>query len=626
MKKFLSIIILLCGMMTVSGQMWLNKAVPDGRVDSVWAGVGLPQGFNGEGVIIGLTDWGFDYSHPVFYDTNMVRYRVLRAWDQYKTSGPAPAGFDYGTEYVGPEELLTARCDTINPYDYAYHGTHCASIAGGAGAGTVFRGVAPEAQFLFATIDLTDQAVIDAWNWMYNVAQAEGKRLVISMSWGVYMLDNMDGTGPLADEVKRLTDLGVVFVTSAGNNGDVNFHLKYDFTQHSGDTMRTQFTFPYTSATLWGSSITMVNSANSPFAFSMNVLDNACNIIASTPFVPTAGNDGSVDTFLIVNGDTIVYDYEIHSTNEYNHAPGVRLRVKYDTRYKFGLAVTAAQGVFHAWNVAEITKAWGNWGAAFQKPASHPDWIAGDIEYGISTPANIDEIITVAAHQATFKNPAGATVGGDIADFSSSGPGFHNVRKPEISAPGKGVISAISSYTNSYTGNYNASVDFNGRTYRFASLSGTSMSSPFVAGVVALMLQANPYLTVDQVRDIITETARNDAQTAAAGVNRFGYGKINAYQAVLKALVTVGMEEHLEVDATRYSVFPNPSNGQFYVSVATESQRVQGALYDIAGRMVYNTVLQPGVNTLDIQNLPSGYYILRLNDGMEFVTKKIVKK
>ena len=626
MKKFLSIIILLCGMMTVSGQMWLNKAVPDGRVDSVWAGVGLPQGFNGEGVIIGLTDWGFDYSHPVFYDTNMVRYRVLRAWDQYKTSGPAPAGFDYGTEYVGPEELLTARCDTINPYDYAYHGTHCASIAGGAGAGTVFRGVAPEAQFLFATIDLTDQAVIDAWNWMYNVAQAEGKRLVISMSWGVYMLDNMDGTGPLADEVKRLTDLGVVFVTSAGNNGDVNFHLKYDFTQHSGDTMRTQFTFPYTSATLWGSSITMVNSANSPFAFSMNVLDNACNIIASTPFVPTAGNDGSVDTFLIVNGDTIVYDYEIHSTNEYNHAPGVRLRVKYDTRYKFGLAVTAAQGVFHAWNVAEITKAWGNWGAAFQKPASHPDWIAGDIEYGISTPANIDEIITVAAHQATFKNPAGATVGGDIADFSSSGPGFHNVRKPEISAPGKGVISAISSYTNSYTGNYNASVDFNGRTYRFASLSGTSMSSPFVAGVVALMLQANPYLTVDQVRNIITETARNDAQTAAAGVNRFGYGKINAYQAVLKALVTVGMEEHLEVDATRYSVFPNPSNGQFYVSVATESQRVQGALYDIAGRMVYSTVLQPGVNTLDIQNLPSGYYILRLNDGMEFVTKKIVKK
>ena len=404
MKKWFLLFVILASVTFSYGQAWLNKAVPDGRVDSVWAGEGLPQGFTGEGVIIGLTDWGFDYTHPVFYDADMIHYRVLRAWDQFKTSGPAPAGFSYGTEYVGAEELLNAHCDTANVYDFAYHGTHCASIAGGAGAGTAYKGVAPDAEFLFASLDLTDQAVIDAWNWMYNVAQSEGKRLVISMSWGVYMLDNMDGTGALANEVQRLTNLGVVFVTSAGNNGDVNFHLKYNFNQNAEDTMRTQFTFPSasSSSTLWGSSITMMNSANSPFEFSMNVLDNSCNIIASTPFVPTAGNDGYVDTFLVVNGDTVIYNYEIHSTNEYNQAPGVRLRVKYDTRYKFGLAVTAAQGVFHAWNVAEITKAWGNWGADFQTPASHPDWIAGDIEYGISTPANIDEIITVAAHQATL--------------------------------------------------------------------------------------------------------------------------------------------------------------------------------------------------------------------------------
>ena len=137
MKKCLLLIMILSGMALAHGQAWLNKAVPDGRVDSVWAGLGLPQGFNGEGVIIGVTDWGFDYTHPVFYDTTMTHYRVLRAWDQYKKSGPAPAGYDYGTEYVGAEELLNAHCDTVNPYDYGYHGTHCASIAGGAGAGTV---------------------------------------------------------------------------------------------------------------------------------------------------------------------------------------------------------------------------------------------------------------------------------------------------------------------------------------------------------------------------------------------------------------------------------------------------------------------------------------------------------
>lgn len=623
MKKLFLFLGMLASMSLSYGQMWLNHAVPDGRVDSVWAGEGLPQGFTGEGVIIGVTDWGFDYTHPVFYDTNMIHYRVLRAWDQYKTSGPAPEGFDYGTEYVGPEELLNARCDTINPYDYAYHGTHCASIAGGAGAGTIYRGVAPEAEFLFATIDLTDRAVIDAWNWMYNVAQAEGKRLVISMSWGVYTLDNMDGSGVLAEEVRRLTDLGVVFTTSAGNNGDVNFHLKYDFNQHPDDTIRTHFQFPGSSANLWGSSITMINSANSPFGFYMNVMDNSYNILASTPFVFTANGDGSLDTFIVVNNDTLVYRYEVRSTNEYNQAPSVRLVVKQHDYYKFGLAVTAAQGVFHAWNVAEITKAWGNWGAYFTAPAAHPDWIGGDNKYGISTPANIDEIITVAAHHSRIVSPAGS-IGGSIASFSSSGPGFHDVRKPEISAPGNKVVSAISSYTNTYSGGYTTSVDFNGRTYHFASLSGTSMSCPFVAGVVALMLQANPYLTVAQVKEIIAETATNDNYTASAGIDRFGYGKVNAYQAVLRALNTVGVEEY-EVSKSHYSVFPNPVDNQCYISVTSDSPMVRCTLYDLAGRQILDNALQPGVNTLDVSNLSSGCYILRFNDGKVFVTKKIIK-
>lgn len=99
-KTVFSILFLLCFAVTM-GQGWLNKAIPDGRVDSVWQAINLDQAFTGKGVIIGVTDWGFDYTHPVFYDTNMVNYRVLRAWDQFKQNGPAPAGFNYGTEYVG---------------------------------------------------------------------------------------------------------------------------------------------------------------------------------------------------------------------------------------------------------------------------------------------------------------------------------------------------------------------------------------------------------------------------------------------------------------------------------------------------------------------------------------------
>ena len=76
-----------------NAQAWLHHAAEDIRLDSVRAAINLPQEFTGQGVIIGITDWGFDYTHPVFYDTNMIHYRVLRAWDQFKTSGPAPAGY-----------------------------------------------------------------------------------------------------------------------------------------------------------------------------------------------------------------------------------------------------------------------------------------------------------------------------------------------------------------------------------------------------------------------------------------------------------------------------------------------------------------------------------------------------
>jgi hypothetical protein len=59
-----------------------------------------------------------------------------------------------------------------------------------------------------------------------------------------------------------------------------------------------------------------------------------------------------------------------------------------------------------------------------------------------------------------------------------------------------------------------------------------------VAGVVALMLQAYPELDYDGVVDILTRTARRDSQTRAVPNNEYGYGKVDAYSAVLEAAAT----------------------------------------------------------------------------------------
>lgn len=104
----------------------LDKAVKDVGADSVNFGINLPERYTGKNVFIGITDWGFDYSSPMFYDTLMQNTRIYAAWDQYKTSGPAPLGFSYGTEYTSLPEFIAAGADTANIYSYATHGSHVA--------------------------------------------------------------------------------------------------------------------------------------------------------------------------------------------------------------------------------------------------------------------------------------------------------------------------------------------------------------------------------------------------------------------------------------------------------------------------------------------------------------------
>ena len=632
MKKIFTLLVLLVpcllfAQVNAIDGIFLNKAVPDGRVDSVYQGIDLPQEFKGEDVIIGVTDWGFDYTHPVFYDEQMQNYRILRAWDQFRNAGPAPDGFTYGTEMVGQEALLAAHCDTFNVYEYGYHGTHVTSIAAGAGAGTAFRGVAPAANIILCTFLVSEQAVIDAFHWMYQVAQQEQKRLVINMSWGLYYMGYMDGTGPIAEVMQELSDQGVVFVTSAGNNGDVKFHLHQNFDTNT-DTLKSIINFATGGEpNRYGESITMTSSPNTSFRYAIAVTYNNGDIIGYTPFYDTQIGNFNLDTIAYVNGYPVEYMIENVASSVPNALPHVRLRVK-KTIYggiQYGLVVVADEGDFHAWNVIELTNGVGNWGGAFTSAGT--GWTAGDKEYGIGAPANVPCAISVAAHQARQKNNTTGqfTGAGGMANFTSWGPVIGNPDKPDLSAPGSNVTAALSSYTTTYSGTPTNTINFNGRTYGFASLSGTSMSSPFVAGVAALILEANPYLTPDQVKSILKETVFQDEYTAAASQVRYGAGKVDAYQAVLRALNYTGVAQH-SVSDSRCRVYPNPVSSTAYVVIESDASNLEAALYDMSGRQLMRQTMTSGVNHLDMQAYAPGCYFIRINDGKTIVTKKIVKQ
>ncbi|WP_101846926.1 S8 family serine peptidase [Halobacillus sp. Marseille-P3879] len=160
----------------------------------------------------------------------------------------------------------------------------------------------------------------------------------------------------------------------------------------------------------------------------------------------------------------------------------------------------------------EMVQNWRNAGIA-------PVFSAGnDGETGdgsIAAPANYPESIAVGATDNTD----------DLAYFSSVGPSpYDGEIKPDISAPGVNINSTVpgSEYDDTY--------------------SGTSMAGPHVAGTVALLLEADQSLTVDQIEELLYDTA--DPATSDDYPDDpnegFGNGITNAYTAVSAVVSGIG--------------------------------------------------------------------------------------
>ncbi|MFT5724280.1 MAG: minor extracellular serine protease Vpr [Bacteroidia bacterium] len=585
----------------------MNRAIPDMRVDSVYQGYQLNQGYTGKNVLIGITDWGFDYSHPNFYDTALQYSRIVAAWDQFKTSGPHPMDYNYGTEYTSESEILAAQSDTAGIYDYAYHGSHVAGIAGGSGAGTNYRGVAYEAGFLMVSLRLDEAGALDAFAWMKQKADELQMPLVVNMSWGLYYIGSMDGTGLLSEAIDNYSKQGVIFVTSAGNNGGETFHIKKSFDK---DTMWSGVGFnTYTNPLMWGQSISMWGEPGEMFNVELLVLNSNNEIIHTSPTYGTNVADNYIDTFVVINADTVFYNLTKYDKYEFNDRPTMRLRIRErSSAIKVALRSHAKSGTVHYWNVVELTNDAGNWGGTFE--VWLPGWSKGDDEYSLGDPASTKSVIAVGAHTSEVRLQNGNVVGGRQANFTSKGPTLDGRRKPEISAPGVSVASSVSSFT---TQNFTQlqSVEFNGRQYPFSRISGTSMASPAVAGVVALMLQANPNLTEVDVKQILKMSARLDNNTGTIKDTSdlsWGWGKINASKAVHIAeswipIIIVPINEHK-------TVYPNPASDEIrYGSQQNETCKI----YSMQGQLLSEGKISVEL-AMDVSFLNAGTYIIRVGD------------
>lgn len=209
---------------------------------------------------------------------------------------------------------------------------------------------------------------------------------------------------------------------------------------------------------------------------------------------------------------------------------------------------------------------------------------------------------TAEPHIATPADALGALTIGAVnsaevyASFSSIGPSFDGRVKPDVCA--KGLQATLSNTTGG-----------------IVTASGTSFSSPIMAGMVATFWSAVPTLTAQQVVDFVRQSADN----YSAPTNQKGYGIPDFQLALTNALNLEAIESNQS-----FRVYPNPAENQITFQLENNQKGII-YLYDVLGQNIFKKEISENNNSIDIQNLSNGVYYYNFESDKVFKGKFIKK-
>lgn len=532
------------------------------RALKVWQDTGQ----TGEGVRIGVIDTGLDYTHADFGGPGTVEaYEEAYGEDG---SGPVPDGFYDPAKFIGGYDFagaLYSASDDIegaspvpapdeNPIDATYlsdnsgHGTHVAGTAAG-------YGVLPDG----TTFDGDYSGLTDVSDWKVGPGTAPGAGIFVLKVFGdiggstnltSLALDraadpNADGDfsdrldvvnmslgsdGSPADDpdnllIDALTALGTVMVISSGNAGDIT-----DIGGSPGNS---------------ASALTVANSVGAPQTYDGVEVTAAANpaLVGIHSGQNSVAYGGADVTAPVGNPGS---NFDGCTTFTAAQAAAVAGKVAYlwwnddDTARRCGSAVrfnnATAAGAVGVLLPTELTP--------------FPAGIAGNaaIPGFQMTAATTDRLLPeILAGTLTVHIGPGlaGTVVEDIAGDMLNGGSSRGVHgslghgKPDVAAPGTQILSAASGAGNEPN-----------------SLSGTSMSSPHVAGIAALVRAAHPSWEAEQVKAAVVNTATHDIWTGpggtgtAYGPERVGSGRVDAFDAVNTNVIAYNTQDPEQTSVT----------------------------------------------------------------------------
>jgi len=481
----------------------MSNALPIIDAQEAWTLLGGKENA-GKGIRIAVIDSGIIEDHPMFDDADITAPSSLPTDDYCHTSA---ADFCNNklivARYYLPDFVdITDAGEYKSPKGLSGHGTHVAGIATGrqvtATDGDIISGVAPGAYLMVYKAlwgqdgEGSDIELIAA----IEDAVSDGAD-VINNSWGGESGEHPSTT--LYQELyEELEASGVVIVTAAGNEGDTGSQ-----SISCPGCVEAGITVGATSTDL---------STGLPITFSTETL------------YATPGDNFSVNSNISANVGLATSDNplgcEAFSSNEFNGLIAVVTRGTCNFEVKADFAQDAGAIALIVINnelEANITMSMGE--------ASLPSVLVSKVDGQTLVEAftsSPDLTLTIGAQSVTALD---SNLQDWVADFSSLGPnGDDSFIKPDISAPGVGILSATSSADSSSLG------------LDYTRLNGTSMATPVVAGSAALLKQYAPELSALEIKNVLINSAdsvvKNSTGAQTATAFETGAGRLNIFNAL----------------------------------------------------------------------------------------------
>ena len=532
---------------------------------------GLPEDYDGKGVIVGIIDVGFDFQHRAFKQENdLSKSRIVRVYNTHDNSGHV-ARYNRVIKLPG-SVFMGNEINALTTDNTSTHGTHTASIAAGTHVNG-YGGMAPNADIVLCAVTVLDGSmslveIANCVRYIDSYADSVGKPCVMSISVSTGNAQH-DGKDYLTKVVSQIVGPGRIFVISAGNNGNKPFYAHHRTTQTDPLNLLLFYNKKATedSTYYYGghySEIWMRKNKTS-YLYKFHILDRQTSSIVweseqfsgSTVigvdvlkhyymFDSSVDTTGYIKTLSKTSSDGQKYGLEIEVYNLLSRSYKIINGVK-RSRYAIGLSICPrylSSCDIDAWAYV-TTSGFGNYLSSVTTPdgsIAQTDFYASVSDScSIGSYAVGDSIISAGAFAARnsyysyFKDmimvDPTVTIG-DICSFSSyqaPGAGPTGEALPTVCAPGYYVVAAGSRYSYFANKHIHTVMKTEDGCY-WGVMSGTSMAAPTVAGIIALWLQAKPDLSVSEVKNIIAQTAIKDRFTRY-GENsiRFGpNGKIDA--------------------------------------------------------------------------------------------------